>query len=126
MTRFASLLCAAAAALVLSACQLPPYDGTPPPGYYGPEGNYGPREYDGTQGYYGAGDYDDPCLTDKTYCSYAYFQGPIWWNGAWYSGPHRWRDTSSGREFWVHGAWRRGVQVGQAGYWGEPARSRAN
>ncbi len=106
MTRFSTILFAAAAASVLGACVY-----GPPPPYYGP-------------GPYGAGVvYDDPCMTDEDYCDYAYYEGPIWFEGTWYSGPHRWRDAGGGhREFWVHGGWHSDVRVGGGGHWRGPSR----
>ena len=114
MTRFTSFLCAAAAASALSACEPSPYDyyGPPPPGYYGDAG----------PGYYGGAAYDDPCFNDAGYCDYAYYEGPIWWGGTWYNGPHRWRETGGGREYWVRHGWHGDVRLGEGGSWHGPGR----
>lgn len=138
-----------AAALPLCACEPYPYDEPPPPGYYGPGGygpgynspgynrpgyngpGYGPGYngpgYNGA-GYNGAGNYgpgyyggnDDPCFTNVDYCNYGYFDGPISWSGAWYNGPHRFRDRDGRREFWIHGNWHDDVTFGSGGRWYGP------
>jgi len=119
MPRFSRVLCAFAVAVSLGGCA---YDDDY--GYYGPPGRNpaygpGPAAY-GPPGYYGA--YDDPCMNDPSYCNYAYYDGPVWWSGSWYGGPHRWRDGGGGREYWVHGGWHGGVRLGRGGHWGGPGR----
>ena len=108
MTRVTTLLLAATALSALCACEPyhpyyeARYEGPPPPGYYG------------------GAPYDDPCFTNEDYCGYAYYDGPIWWDGAWYGGPHRWRDWDGGRQFWVRGGWHGDVRMGDHGAWHGP------
>ena len=117
--RLTSLLCAAAAASALCACEPYQYGEPPPPGYYGPSGYYGAPGY--SPGYYGS-EYDDPCFDDASYCDYAYYEGPVWWGGAWYGGPHRWRETDGHREFWIRHGWHADVRLGDRGSWHGPGR----
>lgn len=115
MTRFGKLFCVLGASAALSSCY---YE--PAPAYYAP-GPYGPVP-DGPGYYGGAAAYDDPCLTDPSFCGYAYYDGPVYWGGTWYTGPHRWRETTDGREYWLHGDWRYGVRIGEGGHWRGPGR----
>ena len=110
--------------LVLSGCE--PYPPPPPPpGYYGPPPGYaGPSDYDYYNGVPAAGwdesYYEDPCDTDPGYCGYGYYDGPLWFGGAWYGGPHRWRDWQGGRQFYIHGGWHSEARAGRGGSWHGP------
>lgn len=119
MMRLTLAASVAAAAFTLGACAYEPdyYDGPPySPAY--PENAYGPGAY--APGYA----YEDPCMNDPGYCNYSYYEGPVWWGGSWYYGPHRWRDYGGGRQFWVHGGWQGGVRLGRGGAWRGPGRWR--
>jgi hypothetical protein len=138
MPRFLRVLSALAVAAALGGCVYPDdydYYGAPPPvddyapGPGGPAyaapppaayGTPPPQAYATPPGYYGT--YEDPCMNDPAYCSYAFYDGPIWWGGSWYNGPHRWRVRGDSREFWIHGGWHRGVRVGDGGHWHGPGR----
>jgi hypothetical protein len=109
----------------LSACE--PYPPPPPPpGYYGPApaGNYEPPGYSYYDGApdpgWNEGYYEDPCDADPGYCGYGYYEGPLWFGGAWYGGPHRWRDGNGGREFYIHGSWHGEARAGHGGHWHGP------
>ncbi|HUO91372.1 MAG TPA: hypothetical protein VMU22_00540 [Rhizomicrobium sp.] len=131
MPRFLRVLSALAVAALLGGCVYPDdyydyYGDTPPVDDYAPgpaapppPAAYAPGAY-GPPGTYGA--YDDPCFTDPGFCSYAWYDGPIWWGGSWYSGPHRWRVYGDSREFFIRGHWHRGVRIGDGGHWGGPGR----
>jgi hypothetical protein len=132
MPRLSRVLLAIAVAAPLGGCFYPgdyDYDGPPPPvddygpgpgaPVYPPPPAYAPRA---APGYYGA--YDDPCSSDSSFCHYAWYDGPVWWAGSWYGGPHRWRVRDETREFWIRGGWHRDVRVGDGGRWGGPGRWR--
>jgi hypothetical protein len=131
MTTTSKIVCTAgvvgAILAALAACEPYPYNyygpgyGPPSPGYpypyYGPEAGYGSGPSPGW-----AGGYEDPCDTDSSYCGYGYYDGPLWFDGGWYAGPHRWRNWQGTWQFYVHGGWQTQARVGRGGYWHVPGR----
>lgn len=43
-----------------------------------------------------------------------YYYEPVYFGGAWYHGPYRWRMRHGERVFWVNGAWRRNEWQGNS------------
>src|ERR1700722_8819602 len=107
--------------VALTACEPYPHHYGPGPGpdMYGPPGDA--EYYDGMPGPdYQSTYYEDPCETDNSYCSYGYYEGPVWFGGIWLGGPHRWRNGDHGREYYVHGGWQNDGRAAKGGNWHGP------
>jgi hypothetical protein len=60
----------------------------------------------------------DPCYAAypyPAYCQYPVFSGPVYINGRWVTGVHRYRVIGGRRVFWVNGGWHH-VRYGH-GHW---------
>ena len=105
--------------VALSACEPYPYRYGPGPSGYGPPPDS--EYYDGAPGPdYQSSYYEDPCETAPDYCNYGYYEGPLWFGGGWYGGPHRWRAGDHGREFYIRGGWHNEARAGRGGNWHGP------
>src|SRR5262245_31873420 len=70
------------------------------PGYYGPR-YYPDRACDPYSRYY------NPYRCDEDRYADDYYYDPIFFGGAWYRGPFRYRNYGGYREYWVGGGWHR-------------------
>ena len=69
--------------------------------------------------------YGDPCYGPYPYpgyCASPTFYGPVFYEGRWWNGPHRWRVVGGHRAFWHNGHWVR-ARFGH-GHWGGPHHGR--
>jgi hypothetical protein len=80
--------------------------GIPGPGVY--EGYYGP-------GYYPPGPCGGYNYYYSGYCGYPVYDGPVWFDGAWYRGPHYYRWYGGQPWVWAHGGWHGGYRGGWHG-----------
>ena len=122
MSKFAcSSIALGAIVMTLTACEPYPHRYGPGPGpdMYGPPSDA--EYYDGAPGPdYQSSYYEDPCDSDSSYCSYGYYEGPVWLAGTWFGGPHRWRNGDHGREYYVHGGWHNDARPAKGGNWHGP------
>lgn len=100
-----------------------PYDD----GYY--DDDYGPGYDDGYGAPYSDGYYDqaygygcDEYGCPDDYYDMPYYDGEVYYDGAWLGGPFFYRDFGGRRQYWIHGGWRYGQYRG--GNF-RPARGRA-
>jgi hypothetical protein len=71
--------------------------------------SYSGGDYYGAGYGYGAGCdyYAPPWGYPNDYCSYSLWYDPIYFGGAWYSGPVYYRHYAGANWYWLHGGWRR-------------------
>lgn len=55
-----------------------------------------------------------PCADGYNPYEGNYYYDPIYFGGAWYHGPYRWRMNGGERVFWIHGGWHRNEWTGGA------------
>jgi hypothetical protein len=70
----------------------------------------GPGPYAPYPPAYPVGPYPDPCYYEAAngpnpYCGYPVYSGPVFFGGAWYNGPIRYRDVRGERQYWISGGW---------------------
>jgi hypothetical protein len=61
----------------------------------------------GVPGYAPCGPGYGPCGEGYNPYEGDYYYDPIFFDGAWYHGPYRWRTVGSERVFWINGGWHR-------------------
>ncbi len=117
-TKAAIVAFGATCAFAAAPASAQPYDPyNPAYGDQGYEGDYYDQGYDpgydqyaeyGAYGEYGddAYGYCDEYGCPEDYYDLPIYDGEVYYNGLWLTGPLYYRDWGGGRQFWVHGGWR--------------------